>query len=124
MSIRNFIVKHFGGLPSKDAWKWWLRVNPTSPNSFPLASEYRKVSPGSQPLPDLDFPEKLSNNRYYERDSRRQFPQHVVYTAAELSKIDFTTLPELKNRYVYQKTETYDPNGSESNPHFSIRMVK
>lgn len=123
-ALKNFVVKHFGGLPSKDAWKWWLRVNPTSPNSFPLASEYRKVAPGSQPTPNLDFPAKISSNRYFERDLRRQFPQTVVYTHSDLEKVDFVKVPVLNERYQYQKTDTHDPTGSAANPHFSIRMVK
>ena len=124
MAIKEFIVKHFGGLPSKNAWKWWLRVNPESPNSFPLANEYRKTSPGSQPIADLNFDVKLSNNRYFERDTRRNFPQTVVYTRAELEKIDSVELTDLNNRYKYTRTDTHDPTGSAANPHFSIRMVK
>jgi hypothetical protein len=119
----QFITKHFGGLPSKDSWKWILRVNPESPNSFPTANEYRKTSPGNQPEYHLAKEEKLTKNYYFERDSRRNYPQTVVVTETKL--LGQGSLPPImQNRYKYTKTDTHDCTGSDTNPQFSIRMVK
>ncbi|KAJ3016161.1 hypothetical protein HKX48_004183 [Thoreauomyces humboldtii] len=49
------------------------------------ADEYRAVTPGSQPTYNPQVTDKLSKNYYYTRDTRRAFPQTVVYSAQEIT---------------------------------------
>ncbi|KAJ3357602.1 hypothetical protein HDU91_005384 [Kappamyces sp. JEL0680] len=129
MGLKAFITKHFGG--SKKC------VNPKSPNSFPVAHEYRKVAPGSQPLPTRSFEAPISSYRYYERDTRRNYPQTVTFTASELKELPLPASEEARQALVAQKpvildfkykyregAGALDPTGSAENPDFSIRCVQ
>ena len=71
MSLKSFITKHFGGIPTSLLSLSWLirveielrQINPTSVNSLPTATEYRKKAPGSQNLPKLEFDLPIAKNR-------------------------------------------------------------
>jgi hypothetical protein len=122
--IKSFLEKHFGGIPSLQSFKWLIRVNPTSPNSFPTAEEYRKVAPGSQPEYHMEKVEKLAKNQYYTRDTRRQFPQTMIVKQV-LSLPGTATPPVMKQRYQYSPSAPHlDATGSAENPEFCIRAVK
>lgn len=91
MGLEAFITKHFGGsiyrllVPKRlSQIEWLYRVNPTSPDSHPTAEEYRKVSPGSQPDYVRPIKDKLHNDRYFQRDTRRNYPKTLTFTQNEL----------------------------------------
>ncbi|KAI8901260.1 hypothetical protein BC833DRAFT_578592 [Globomyces pollinis-pini] len=142
-SMSKFITKHFGGIPKKlSDLKWIIRVNPDSPNSFPDAVDYRKVAPGSQPDFVAPVDNRISKNRYFERDVRRNYPKTVVFNAKEIQMLASGELksiasgdsstnapisnlpPMIKNRYQYRPSAPHlDPTGSAANPDFSIKAV-
>ncbi|KAJ3271305.1 hypothetical protein HDV01_006901 [Terramyces sp. JEL0728] len=127
--LKRFITKHFGGIPTKISdLEWLIRVNPESTNSTPQAFEYRKVSPGNQPDYQAPKTEKLFKNRYYEKDTRRQYPQTVVFSPNDVKLIgtgDKFEPPVINNRYKYKASAPHlDPTGSAANPEFSIRAVE
>ncbi|KAI9347422.1 hypothetical protein DFJ73DRAFT_836680 [Zopfochytrium polystomum] len=87
-AIKKWITYHFGGIPTsfKDL-AWLIRVNPTWPNHLPAASEFRNVAPGSQTPYVRPFNAKISKNQYFTRDTRRSYPETVVYTSTDISKM-------------------------------------
>ncbi|KAJ3064528.1 hypothetical protein HDU98_012076 [Podochytrium sp. JEL0797] len=88
MGIERFMTKHFGGVPrSLKDLAWIIRVRPTDPAIVPVASEYRTVSPGSQPDFVRPVEDKIFANHYHKRDVRRAYPATVVYTSDDIAKI-------------------------------------
>ena len=80
-------------------------------------------------------------NRYYERDSRRNYPQTVEFTpsalkelpldqsAASPTSLSSSSSPKSKGfldfKYQYREGKAgLDPTGSAENPDFSIRSVQ
>ncbi|KAI9325397.1 hypothetical protein BDR26DRAFT_879555 [Obelidium mucronatum] len=88
MGLEQFITKHFGGVPrSLKDLAWIYRVRPNDPAITPVASEYRTVSPGSQPDFKRPAERKIFDNRYYNRDTRRAYPATAVYTSEDIVKL-------------------------------------
>ncbi|KAJ3152235.1 hypothetical protein HDU89_001454 [Geranomyces variabilis] len=86
--FEHFMARHFGGIPkSFRDLEWIIRARPDLPPIMAKADEYRHVSPGSQPDYNPERSEKLSKNYYYTRDTRRAYPQTVVYKATEIAKM-------------------------------------
>ncbi|KNC96651.1 uncharacterized protein SPPG_07864 [Spizellomyces punctatus DAOM BR117] len=82
--LEKFMARHFGGIPkSFRDLEWIIRVRPDLPPIMCKADEYRTTSPGSQPTYNPATEEKISKNYYFTRDTRRQYPQTVVYKAEE-----------------------------------------
>ncbi|KAH6588285.1 hypothetical protein BASA50_010836 [Batrachochytrium salamandrivorans] len=143
-SFTKFITKHFGGIPkSLNDLRWLVYVNPNSVGSSPKASEYRVVSPGSQPDYVAPTPYKVSDNQYYKRDVRRAYPQTVTFSPQDLASqlalssvksiasgegavngiTESKILPVIiNNRYKYTPSSPHlKPDAS--NPEFCIRGV-
>ncbi|KAJ1343677.1 hypothetical protein BSLG_000488 [Batrachochytrium salamandrivorans] len=133
-SFTKFITKHFGGIPkSLNDLRWLVYV----------ASEYRVVSPGSQPDYVAPTPYKVSDNQYYKRDVRRAYPQTVTFSPQDLASqlalssvksiasgegavngiTESKILPVIiNNRYKYTPSSPHlKPDAS--NPEFCIRGV-
>ncbi|KAI9090068.1 hypothetical protein DFS34DRAFT_638165 [Phlyctochytrium arcticum] len=90
-ALERLITKHFGGVPkSFRDLEWIIRARADVPPILVKADQYRVVSPGSQPDYHLVEEQKLSKNYYFTRDTRRAYPQTVVYTANDIQKL----LPE------------------------------
>ncbi|KAI8063853.1 hypothetical protein BC940DRAFT_306545 [Gongronella butleri] len=72
-------------------WSWvkkLLSVNPKSTNGMPVVGEYRTPAPGSR-TEKYVYPKSsasnLSNNYYFQRDVRRNYPRLAVTTQQDLS---------------------------------------
>ncbi|KAI8914757.1 hypothetical protein DFJ77DRAFT_463196 [Powellomyces hirtus] len=87
-AFETFMTRHFGGVPKtlRDL-EWIIRARPDLPPIMAKADEYRHVTPGSQPAYQPPVDEKLSKNYYYTRDTRRAYPQTVVYSASEITRM-------------------------------------
>eukprot|EP00842_Homolaphlyctis_polyrhiza_P003855 jgi/Hompol1/4470/HPOL_001729-RA len=141
MALRDFITRHFGGIPrSLKDLEWIYRV----------ATEYRVVAPGSRPAYVAPVNDKISNIQYFKRDVRRAYPQTVVFSQQDLvaalpspstksisageSAVAATTAvpasssgmpPIINNRYQYKPSAPHlNPEGDSSNPEFCIRAVQ
>ncbi|KAI8802960.1 hypothetical protein BJ742DRAFT_777801 [Cladochytrium replicatum] len=66
-------------------WKWLVIVNPDHPSSLPPASYVRSPNPGSQPAYVPWKNEAIHKNYYFNRDTRRNYPQTVVFTSSDIS---------------------------------------
>ncbi|KAI8923052.1 hypothetical protein BC831DRAFT_473016 [Entophlyctis helioformis] len=141
--VANFIKRHFGGLPrSVKELQWIYRVNPDSEGSAPQAKEYRVPAPGSQPETYVGPKNpQISNIQYFKRDTRRAFPQTVVFSQSDLQKALPTPSvqsiaagegavnagiksefmpPIINNRYQYKPSAPH-LKADASNPEFCIR---
>ncbi|ORZ11191.1 hypothetical protein BCR42DRAFT_421735 [Absidia repens] len=67
-------------------WSWvkkYFSVNPLSSNGVPPVGSFRTPAPGSRPEKYV-YPKSaasnVSNNYYFQRDARRNYPRLAVYT--------------------------------------------
>jgi hypothetical protein len=66
---------------------WFYKLNPTTPTHLPTSEEYRIVSPASQRKYIAPKNDQIHHHYYYTRDARRAFPQTLVYTQPEITKL-------------------------------------
>ncbi|TPX32549.1 hypothetical protein SmJEL517_g04357 [Synchytrium microbalum] len=70
--------------------RWIVQINPDLAPHVVRATEYRAVAPGSdKPFTPTLIPgvnDKINNARYFLKDSRRAYPQTVVFSAVEIQK--------------------------------------
>ncbi|KAJ1968430.1 hypothetical protein IWQ62_001254 [Dispira parvispora] len=74
--------------------KKYLVVNADVPSSMFNPGTYRKPSPGSQPkyIPKVTEQSDISNNYYYQRDVRRNYPRVAMFNQADV--VAMLTMPE------------------------------
>ncbi|ORX56252.1 hypothetical protein DM01DRAFT_1366717 [Hesseltinella vesiculosa] len=72
-------------------WSWvkkLISVNPKSTDGMPVVGKYRTPAPGTRPEKYV-YPKSaasnLSNNYYFQRDVRRNYPRLAVTTQEQLS---------------------------------------
>ncbi|KAI9017608.1 hypothetical protein BC832DRAFT_545181 [Gaertneriomyces semiglobifer] len=134
-ALDNFIKRHIGFIPkSFEDLAWYFRVRPDLPPIMVAAKEYREISPGSQPAYNPEREQKIAKNYYYTRDTRRAYPQTVVYESQEVTKLlpasasepmyNESKLPPMINKR-YKWTEAmFHLRPDEVNPDLSIRGRK
>ncbi|GAA5805059.1 hypothetical protein EDC94DRAFT_613147 [Helicostylum pulchrum] len=71
-------------------WSWvkkYLSINPLSTDGMPVVGKFRTPAPASQGK--YVYPKSeasaISNNPYYKRDTRRNFPRLAVYTQNDVA---------------------------------------
>lgn len=67
--------------------EWLYKLNPTTPTHLPTSEEYRVVAPASQKKYVAPKNELIHHHNYYTRDTRRAYPQTLVYTQPEITKL-------------------------------------
>lgn len=67
--------------------EWFYKLNPTITTHVPVNDTYRKIAPASQPAYEAPKNELIHHHAYYTRDTRRAFPQTLVYTQSELRQL-------------------------------------
>ncbi|KAJ1650948.1 hypothetical protein IWQ61_008370 [Dispira simplex] len=74
--------------------KKYLVVNADVPSSMFNPGTYRKPSPGSLPkyIPKVTEKYDISNNYYYQRDVRRNYPRVAMFNQADV--VAMLTMPE------------------------------
>ncbi|KAI9348849.1 hypothetical protein BD770DRAFT_395110 [Pilaira anomala] len=72
-------------------WSWmkkYFSVNPLSTDGMPVVGKFRTPAPGSRPEKYI-YPKSkasaISNNPYFKRDTRRNFPRLAVYTQSDVA---------------------------------------
>ncbi|KAI8989562.1 hypothetical protein BDB01DRAFT_895370 [Pilobolus umbonatus] len=68
--------------------KKFLTVNPVSTDGMPIVGKFRTPAPGSRPEKYV-YPKSkasnISNNYYFQRDTRRNYPRLAVYTQQDVA---------------------------------------
>ncbi|CAO3620117.1 unnamed protein product [Cunninghamella blakesleeana] len=74
-------------------WAWvkkYFSVNPLSTDGMPVVNRFRTPAPGTRPE-KYTYPKSsasnISNNYYFQRDTRRNYPRLAVYTQQDLSAL-------------------------------------
>ncbi|CAO3666330.1 hypothetical protein G6F70_005172 [Rhizopus microsporus] len=72
-------------------WSWvkkYFSVNPLSTDGMPVVGKFRTPAVGSRPEKYV-YPKtkasNISNNYYFQRDTRRNYPRLAVYTQKEVA---------------------------------------
>ncbi|OBZ84903.1 NADH-ubiquinone oxidoreductase 21 subunit [Choanephora cucurbitarum] len=72
-------------------WSWvkkYFSVNPKSTDGMPVVGKFRTPAVGSRPE-KYTYPKSaasnISNNYYFQRDTRRNFPRTAIYTQKDLA---------------------------------------
>ncbi|CAO3641851.1 unnamed protein product [Cunninghamella echinulata] len=74
-------------------WSWvkkYFSVNPLSTDGMPVVNKFRTPAPGSRPEKytyPKSFASNLSNNYYFQRDTRRNYPRLAVYTQQDVATL-------------------------------------
>ncbi|KAI9481091.1 MAG: hypothetical protein EXX96DRAFT_480300 [Benjaminiella poitrasii] len=95
-------------------WAWvkkYFSVNPLSTNGLPEVGKFRTPAPASRPE-KYTYPKSaasnVSNNYYFQRDTRRNYPRLAVYTQQDVALLleGAPVKPELSAETAVEQTAT------------------
>ncbi|KAI7901587.1 uncharacterized protein BX663DRAFT_513376 [Cokeromyces recurvatus] len=95
-------------------WAWvkkYFSVNPLSTDGMPVVGKFRTPAVGSRPE-KYTYPKSsasnLSNNYYFQRDTRRNYPRLAVYTQQDVALLleGAPVKPELSAETAVKQTTT------------------
>ncbi|KAI8091172.1 uncharacterized protein B0P05DRAFT_583695 [Gilbertella persicaria] len=73
------------------SWAWvkkYFSINPKSTDGMPVVGKFRTPAVGSRPE-KYTYPKSaasnISNNYYFQRDTRRNFPRTAIYTQQDVA---------------------------------------